>query len=370
MKKHIWICLLIVMAIAIAACKKDSNDNPVQVKMLGWAVGGSDVLNNNYGTILHTADGGKTWIIQGDSTRLPNAGFSDICIIDKNTLLVVGSKRPDGIANVLKSVDGGTNWVTVGNKNLENVNYGGIFSLNNDHIWIVGDSGTIYHSDDLANSWTKIEVPEEYRKDWFLRVAAKSIDDIWIVGDKHAYDDYPVMLHTTDAGTTWERLNPIKDLDINIALSGHFLGIKIYGNSVWAIGGFGGFVVRSIDNGTTWSNITSSLTGPGDANDIFLLSETEAYVVYDYGGILSTSDSGQYWTEYYPGTNNWVIGISILNNINIWVCGAPSPGGTNNEYGAILYSTDAGTTWQDQTPQLLKDYKNVAMNKIRFIEAN
>ena len=212
MKKHIWICSLIVMAItAIVACKKDSNDDhgPVQVKMLGWAAGGSDAHNNSYGTILHTADGGKTWIIQGDSTQFPNAGFSDICIIDKNTLLVVGNKRPDGIANVFKSVDGGTNWVAVSNKNLENVDYEGIFSLNKDHIWIVGDSGTIYYSNDLANSWTKIDVPEEYRKDEFDRVAAESIDDIWVVGAKHAYDDYPVILYSPDAeGTTWQDQTP------------------------------------------------------------------------------------------------------------------------------------------------------------------
>lgn len=209
MKKNIWVCSLFVIAIAIAACKKDSKDEPgpVQVKMLGWAAGGSS-YPNQYGTILHTADGGKTWIIQGDSTQFPNAGFSDICIIDKNTLLIVGAKRPDGIANVLKSVDGGTNWVSVGNKNLINVNYEGIFSLNNEHIWIVGDSGTIYHSDDLASSWTKIEVPEEYRKDWFLHVAAKSIDDIWVVGDKHEYDDYPVILYSPDAGTTWQDQTP------------------------------------------------------------------------------------------------------------------------------------------------------------------
>jgi photosystem II stability/assembly factor-like uncharacterized protein len=62
-----------------------------------------------------------------------------------------------------------------------------------------------------------------------------------------------------------------------------------FGNSVWAIGGFGEFVVRSTDNGLTWSDVTSALTGGGDANDIFLLSETEAYVVYDYCTLLFIS---------------------------------------------------------------------------------
>lgn len=367
MKKYIWIYSLITMAIlVVAACKKDSNDDPSQSKMLGWVVGGSS-YPSQYGTILNTTDGGITWVIQADSTQFPGAGLSDLCIIDKNTLLVVGDKKPDCTANVYKSVDGGASWESATNNSLKNVNYGGIYSLNKDNIWIVGDSGTIYHSTDIANSWTKIEVPIEFRDDAFLRVVAKSTDNIWVVGNKHAHDNYPIMIHSTDAGATWKRHNPVKDLDIDPALGGHFLGIKTYGNSIWAIGGFGEFVLRSIDNGTTWTDITSSLTGGGDANDIFLLSETEAYVAYDYGGIFSTSNSGQDWTEYYPGTNNWLVGISILDNINIWACGVPA--GTN-EYSSINYSSDAGTTWQEQTPQILKDLTNVSMYKIRFIEDN
>ena len=140
---------------------------------------------------------------------------------------------------------------------------------------------------------------------------------------------------------------------------------KLYGNSVWAIGGYGKFVIRSADNGTTWEDITGS-GGICDANDIFLLIETDTYLVTDYGGIYSTNDAGQYWTEHYSGgTNNWLLGISILNNINIWICGSPAGA---NEYSVILNSPDTGTTWHDKTPQLLKDNNNIHMYKIRFIE--
>jgi len=99
---------------------------------------------------------------------------------------------------------------------------------------------------------------------------------------------------------------------------------------------------------------------------IFLLSETEAYVVTDFGGIYSTNDAGVHWTEYYTNTNDWVVGIAILNNINIWICG--SPGGLG-ETSVIKYSPDAGTTWQDQTPQLLIDNPGISLYKIRFIES-
>jgi photosystem II stability/assembly factor-like uncharacterized protein len=352
-----------IMVLLVNCCDVTTGTENGDQKQKGWAIGGSD---GNYGTILHTQDGGTTWIRQGNSIQLPDAGFSDICIIDENTLLVVGGLQPNGNYNVFKSDDGGDTWTLSGARALENLSYDGIFALDENNIWIVGEEGSIYYSTDAADSWTQIEVPEEFQEDYFLRIAAKSTDDIWVVGDKHVNDDYPIMLHTTDGGINWERLNPIEDLNIIHAQNGHFLGIKVFGNSVWAIGGDGQFVIRSADNGTTWENLTGDGT-MGDANDIFLLSETEAYVVKDYGGIYSTNDAGIHWTEYYADTNNWLVGIAILNNINIWICGSP---GGSGDYSVIKYSADAGTTWQEQTPQLLIDNDGISLYKIRFIETD
>ena len=352
-----------IMALLVNCCDITTGTENGDQEQMGWAIGGSD---GNYGTILHTQDGGTTWIRQGDSLLFADVGFSDICIIDKNNLLAVGGLQSNGVYGVFKSEDGGDTWNLSGERALENLNYEGIFALDENNIWIVGEQGSIYYSTDAADSWTKIEVPEEFQEDLFLRVAAKSTDDIWVVGDKHVNDDYPIMLHTTDGGVNWERLNPIEDLDIIHAQLGHFLGIKVFGNSVWAIGGFGKFVIRSADNGTTWEDITGS-GGNCDANDIFLLSETEAYMVADYGGIYSTNDAGAHWTEYYANTNNWLVGIAILNNINIWICGCP---GGSGEYSVIKYSHDAGTTWQDQSPQLLIDNPGISLYKIRFIETD
>ena len=138
---------------------------------------------------------------------------------------------------------------------------------------------------------------------------------------------------------------------------------------MWAIGGSTRFVIRSADNGTTWEDIRVTGTGgPYDANDIFLLSETEAYVVEDFGGIFSTNNTGQNWTTYYADIgSNWVMGIAILNNTNIWINGSPGGAGA---HCVIKYSSDAGTTWQDQTPQLFIDDHHKDLEKIRFIEVN
>jgi photosystem II stability/assembly factor-like uncharacterized protein len=346
--------LIFLALFLIGAC---GSDTPAPAKMLGWAVGMSE---GGYGTILHTEDGGQTWTRQGDAAQLPDAGFSDICVLEAETLLVVGDVLPDGTYNVYKTRDGGKTWTRVISATLMSVGYQGIFALR-DHVWLVGESGTVYRSDDQGDSWTRIVVPPEYQSDTFLRVAAKDVNDIWVVGDKHASDSYPVMLHTTDGGTTWERLNPVKDLQIDTGGSpGHFLSIKLFGDSVWTVGGFGKFVIRSGDNGAHWSLLRSGAAA--DANDIFVLSETEAYVVEDYSGIFHTADAGKHWDDYSFTTGNWYLGIAVLQKKNIWVVGSPGAGLTHS---AIIYSPDGGLTWQRQTAQVLED-TYVGLYKVRF----
>lgn len=356
MKRNFGRAALIFLGLFfLGACGSDTSDTPA--RMIGWTVGGSV---NGFGTILHTDNGGKTWTRQGDASQLPDAEFSDICILDTQTLIVAGGTRPDGTYTIYKSHDGGITWARINSESLANANYNGLFALGKDHVWIVGDSGTIYRSDDQGDSWIRIGVPTEYQSDIFFRIAARDVNELWVVGDKHVSDDYPIMLHTTDGGKTWERLNPVKDLQIRGGSRGHFLGIKLFGDSVWAVGGFGKFVIRSGDNGAHWSLLKSG--GDADANDIFVLSETEAYSVEDYNGIFHTTDAGNHWDNYSFTTGNWYLGIAVLQKKNIWVVGSPGAGLTHS---AIIYSPDGGLTWQQQTAQVLED-TYVALYKVRF----
>jgi photosystem II stability/assembly factor-like uncharacterized protein len=354
MKKKNLICLAVILSIFTAlSCKKNSNNEVIPGKMMGWAVGADF---NGFGVILHSSDSGKTWTRQGDSIQIPTKSLSDVCILDDKNILVTGSIQANGNYTVLKSQDGGENWHNIATGTLANVNYNGVFALSMNNIWIAGESGCIYHSTDAGESWTKLNIPSEYQSDNLLRIAALTPYNIWVVGDSDVNDQYPIMLHTMDGGESWERLNPLKDLNMTQTMTGHFLGIKLYGQAIWAIGGPGKFVVRSADNGAHWSDVTHS-PATADANDIFLLNESEAYVVTDYNGIYHTKDAGNNWTEYTFVTGNWYLGIAILNTGNIWIIGSP---GAGNAYSAIIYSPDGGASWQEQTPQFLKD-------NIRFI---
>lgn len=362
MKKNIFRFLAaITIIIALASCGNHDGNPVIKTDYYGWAVGGN--LDNGKGFVLHTSDGGNTWTSMSDTTQLKGS-LEDVCIFDKDTLLVVGDKFADGTPNVLKSIDGGKTWTVSGSGLSPNISFHGIFKLNNQNVFIVGDSGSIYKSTDMASSWTKIEVPALYQGCPFLRIAAKSSNDIWVVGDNFPQDSTPIMLHTTDGGLNWERPDPIKDLNIFGARGGHYLGIKISGNSIWALGGFGKFVIRSEDNGATWTEVTPS-AGDADANDIFLLGENEAFVVEDYGGIFYTADGGKNWTQNRISTNDWLLGIDIIDGNKIWLCGGP---GGSGEHTVIYYSGNKGTSWEEQTPALLKNNVYLFLYKIRFIK--
>lgn len=359
---NLFLFLILSTGILFSACKKEEEeDSNIPVLLLyGWAAGTSD---GHYGTIIHTKDGGKNWIRQGDSIQLPSVGFRDVCILDTNNILVVGDSIPDGRGhNVYRSSDGGQTWSMSGT-GLPNVNYNGIYAFDYNNIWIVGDKGTIYYSADGGFSWTKKDVPAEFQNIGFLRVCASAIDNIWIGGYFHPADSFPVLLHSTDMGGTWQRVHALEDLGMDQTKLGHFLSIKVKGNSIWAMGGPGKFIIRSVDNGATWNDVSVS-PAYADANDIYLLSEDAAYIVEDYGEFYRTTDGGQSWTQYNVNTNNWLVGIAVLFDYKIWVCGNA---GGSFEYSVIKYSPDGGKTWNDQTPEFMKNNIGISMYKIRMV---
>ena len=61
----------------------------------GWAVG-------DFGTIIHTRDGGKTWMSQGSGE---DRIYNDVCFIDRQLGWVAGE-----YGLLYHTTDGGTTW--------------------------------------------------------------------------------------------------------------------------------------------------------------------------------------------------------------------------------------------------------------------
>ena len=81
---------------------------------LGWIVG---TPTGGYGTIIHTRDGGQTWVRQGSPGEIPDVLLNGVWAVDARNVWVVG-ESDSGYGVILRSYDGGEHWTRQGSPRL------------------------------------------------------------------------------------------------------------------------------------------------------------------------------------------------------------------------------------------------------------
>jgi photosystem II stability/assembly factor-like uncharacterized protein len=154
----------------------------------------------DYGAMVHTEDGGQTWTKQS---------------------------VPEDIALPEEAIDMG---VQPGDVNLYGISFG-----DRDHVWVVGEFGTIMASADGGSSWTQQHSPFEST---LFGVHFTDAQHGWAVGIDS------VIVTTSDGGVTWTVQPP--------PLRGRsFYDVAIRGTRGWIVGESGTLLV-SADGGATW----------------------------------------------------------------------------------------------------------------------
>jgi photosystem II stability/assembly factor-like uncharacterized protein len=139
----------------------------------GWIAG-------EFGTILATTDGGKSWKQQktGIETTLFGIHFSD-----QNTGIAVGM---DSI--ILRTDDGGATWKSLSSPFQERSYYE--VAVSGQYAWIVGGQGTILTSSDGGKEWSQFKTPIEFASEWFRGVS--------MVGDRGYLVGGAGLIYRTD----------------------------------------------------------------------------------------------------------------------------------------------------------------------------
>ncbi len=285
----------------------------------GWIVGDD-------GIILHTIDGGITWIIQNSNTsyNLLNMAFTS-----KDTGWIVGGGDYNYGGILLHTTDGGSNWDTVFT---DSVYYTGISfssSLNGWVLphWTICDS--LIRTTDGGLTWQKqFLYPGYLLSGGNSRINIFFLDSLhgWIVSQRGA----PMSLgcdiyRTSDGGASWtiyiyeiQRLNKVIFTDLS---HGWICGVS---------NGPSGIILFSHDAGATWSPIY-----PGgnysNFSDITFVDNIHGWVVSTNGYILVSEDGGMNWDLQYDenlglngiyilpgGGKGWVVGDNgtILSTVN------------------------------------------------------
>lgn len=156
------------------------------------------------GRILHTGDGGATWTSHAESLLVDYPMIS-ITAWDDDNIWAVGHGF-----TILRTTDGGSTWVNTtpesqqGSPNDAN----GITLLSKDDAWVVLDYGNIWKTGDGGVTWTTQSIPPEVSGFFLLRICAIDQQTAWVSGGTaYGSTQEGVILHTTDGGSTWTRLD-------------------------------------------------------------------------------------------------------------------------------------------------------------------
>jgi photosystem II stability/assembly factor-like uncharacterized protein len=250
----------------------------------GWVVGAN-------ATILHTTDGGATWLPQVSN------GLTDITAVQ--------------------------------------------FLDNSRQGWAVGDQGVILHTTNGGETWDRQTSATEA----FLQALQILPDGRqgWVVGGSGT------ILYTTDGGASWHSQPLSPDLSTVFLAAVHFLPD---GRQGWTVGG-NGLILHTADGGTSWSPEISGTQRDLRAVQ-FLADGRQGWIVgygapigdapNDTGTILRTTDGGLTWVQQHTGTPWQLESVQFLpDGRQGWAVG---------HNGTVLHTINGGETWAPQTDYL------------------
>ena len=285
---------------------------------LGWATGG--LSSNSYpdysyrGKILKSTDGGTNWVCKFDT----NYYFQSLYFINADTGWAVGNYEDSTWKSIIcKTIDGGENWdITpyIFNYKIKSIYFQDYYSG-----WVVGWDGAIYKSSDGGILWVKINVP-----------TSQDLTDIQFTDQQTGYSVITFdqgytngrFIKTTDGGQNWN----LFETGFSSLNSMFFIN----GNLGWSVGGFGK-IIKSTNGDVSWIS-KNSPTGR-DLNDVFFINHYIGWIVGDKGQILKTYNGGENW--YFLQSNT----VNDLNSVHFT---DPNSGWTVGELNTILSTTDGG----------------------------
>ena len=333
---------------ALSGCTGGSGTDqgalPVEPQ-IGWITGSSV---DGYGVILHTTDGGKTWVRQGSATEIPDYDVNDIRAMDPLTAWAVAGSGTGGA--ILRTRDGGITWVQ---QKATPLGLDGIGVVDGNTAWAVGKNGTILRTSDGGSTWT---AQDSGTTAGLFVVAALDAMNAWIVGDTDS--GYAVILRTTDGGATWSRqgTNSIKNAG--------FIDVSAVDTSTaWAVG-TQTTVLKTVDGGVTWS-YQQYREGNASAhvNGVCAFDRLRVWTAEDFDTIGSTADGGATWNEQTaPVRGYYLISVSVLDLNTMWIAGETWLPST--QLGVILHTEDGGATWTEQTSPV-----NSRLRRVSFVGA-
>ncbi|MDP3150106.1 MAG: YCF48-related protein [Ignavibacteria bacterium] len=281
------------------------------------------VAQQNGGTVYRTADGGTTWtssIVNG--FIVPNS----VVFLDANTGFVTHNAITSVSTPCFKSTDGGVTWTGLDTKT--DVLYGTAYEGTN--IYSVGKFGNISKSTDTGGTWVpKFSAVTTTQ----LRMIKFTSSQVGYVGGGTSSTGF--LLKTINGGTTWDNVG--KDF------LGQVYSFDIVNADVWYVGTGTNKLFKTTDAGATFVEQTQSVivSTSTDYNDMGFIDANNGYAVSSGGGIIKTTDGGTTWvTANTPFGTSGIWAVKVFTPQKVIAVGASAK---------AFMTTDGGTSWNALT---------------------
>ena len=373
MKKGILFLVALAVLFITTYGNVSLHKSPLQI---GWAIGDDA---SNTAVILHTKNGGRKWVVQGDKTKWEGYGGHDISAADKHTAWVaLGSNTPDGSGRILHTTNGGATWTE--QILPEGVQGGikGIKGLTRLEAWAVSIEGTVLHTTDGGEVWnivdTGIETVQVNRMDAIGYRDVRDTDrsgkntgkihsNVWIANEKGG-EEYG-MIHTLYNGDIWRQE---KIPHLGFGTGGHMVS-AYSARVVWAAVWADSHLYRTADGGETWENVAE--VGMNDIDDMCAYSADALWFVQFQGTLTGNGliyhlrlEDGEA-QEFIPVEEYKYEGLTCVNDQAAMVVGYTDLPDPPQQRGIILVTNDGGQTWENQ-PLPVDD---VSLWKVSFVGA-
>lgn len=175
-----------------------------------------------------------------------------------------------------------------------------------------------------------VQPPPLEKRDKFYGIATPAPGVIWLAGN------YGKVIRSDDDGATWTRQNV--PLQVNLQDIGAWDADRAV-----AVGN-GGRVMRTTDGGRTWTAVTApTSTVANKLLRVRVRPDGSAWAVGEYGMIIYSADFGATWAERREPQDVVLSDIAFAGANDVWVVG---------EFGRMIHSTDGGKHWTDAPKQV------------------
>ncbi len=378
-KGNFFLVVLTVLSIATYSNASPAN-SPLQV---GWAIGHDE---SNTAVILYTKNGGKKWVVQGKNTMWEGYTGQDISAIDKHTAWAALASNPaDGSGKILHTTNGGATWIEQTLPEGVQGDIKGIKGLTRLEAWAVSIAGTVLHTTDGGKVWNIVEHPKfEIRQvnrmdaigcrdvldtDRSGKNTGEIHSNVWIADEYGDDGGHLGMIHTLYNGDIWrqEYLPPTDNTDFKVHM------VSAYSpRVVWAATWGSGALFRTVDGGENWK-IVADLRSMNDFDDMCAYSADALWLVqFQASGSgaghiyrVRLEDGEAVIDDFTPDLNYRFEGLTCVSDQVAVAVGYTDAIEPPQQRGIILVTNDGGQTWENQ-PLPVDD---VYLWKVSFVGA-